>query len=165
VPSGLSRQGLDTGSVHSVASKNVIAYKRPFVSLSNPSLSDIRSWHDSLSTRESAGSSGNPGLGYISGLILKRASEKMLGLFMPLEIRRRLWVMGRLIKRMEKEQDNSSKWLEKRKRALNRLVDDVLELSSYGSYLPSRNLSLTPLLSVIATRRDIKVNLRRMQTA
>jgi hypothetical protein len=59
--------------------------------------------------------------------------EKILDIVLPLEIRRRVWVIKRFIMRMEKTSDAARlSWLIKREKSVYRVVDDLLELSSYG---------------------------------
>jgi hypothetical protein len=81
----------------------------------------------------SSASSGIPGPGYLSGKAIKWIGEKVLEAYASLEIRRRMWVIGRLMKRLEKEPEETRwKWLLQREKSVNRLVDDLLELSTYG---------------------------------
>jgi hypothetical protein len=116
-------------------SRNTITYQRPFHLHPKPSLSDIRSLRSSFVSSEfdtSSSSSVQPGIGYLSGKLINWVGEKILDVVTPIEIRRRIWVIGNLIKQMEKE---SSTVLQHRILAkgqvLHRLVDDLLELSSY----------------------------------
>ena len=129
----------DINSLCSAGSRNVIPYDRPFHLQFNPSLTDIRSWRNNLSSdRSSSASSGNPGLGYLSGKAIKWIGEQLLDMFSPLEIRRRIWVDKRLIKRMERLSLNEAKRLLSRKwKPILRLANDLLELSSYARFLDS----------------------------
>lgn len=69
----------------------------------------------------------------MSGKAIKWIGEKVLEAYASLEIRRRMWVIGRLMKRLEKEPEETRwKWLLQREKSVNRLVDDLLELSTYG---------------------------------
>lgn len=96
----------------------------------NPSLSDLRSWHNSLSA--SSLTSVNPGPGYLSGKAIKWVGEKILDALTPLEIRRRMWLIERFVRHLEGQPAETRwKWLVQRKKSVNRLVDDLLELSAY----------------------------------
>jgi hypothetical protein len=137
-------QGSDSEFVPSGRSRNSITYQRPFRFQINPSLTDIRSWRNSLSSdEESFTSSVTPGIGYLSGTAIKWVGEKILDLAItPLAVRRRIWVINRMINRMEKEPiDKFEKRILRKETSLHRLVDDLLELSSFVlSFTVQRNM-------------------------
>jgi hypothetical protein len=64
---------------------------------------------------------------------MKWTGYKILDGLTPLEIRRRIWVANRLVKGLEKRSDDSldDALLRKRKK-IDYLLDDLLELSTYG---------------------------------
>jgi len=125
----------DTNVAHSVGSRDVVVYHRPFRFQLNPSLTDIRSIRSSLSSiNSSTASSGIPGPGYILGKIIKLTGEKILDALTIVEIRRRVWLDKRVVKQLEKKSSKDIERMFKKKgKAVLRLVDDLLELSSYGS--------------------------------
>jgi hypothetical protein len=116
-------------------SRNTITYQRPFHLRPKPSLSDIRSLRSSFISSEfdtSTSSSVQPGIGYLSGKLINWVGEKILDVITPIEVRRRIWVIGNLIKQMEKESSTVLQYrILSKGQVLHRLVDDLLELSSY----------------------------------
>lgn len=80
----------------------------------------------------SAASSGIPGIGYLSGKVVKWVGLQILEGLNAVEILRRQWVIHRLVKRMGGiPADQRAEWIVKREEKINRKVDDLLELSSY----------------------------------
>jgi hypothetical protein len=78
------------------------------------------------------GSSGIPGIGYLSGKAVKWVGVRMLDMFVPLEISRRRRVIIGLVKQLEKIPDQDrSRWILKKERSINRAVEDLLELTTY----------------------------------
>jgi hypothetical protein len=121
----------DVDSIRSSSSVNTITYQRPFRFQLNPSLTDIRCWRRSLSS-DSASSSVTPGIGYHSGTAIKWVGKRILDAVTPIEIRRRLWTINRLIKALEKEPYDSLPNLALRKlKSIDRFAEDLLELSTY----------------------------------
>jgi hypothetical protein len=95
---------------------------------------------DSLSSTSvvstTTASSGVPGIGYVSGKGVKWLGERILNAFVPLEIRRRRWVIRRLVKRIDKiPVEQCAVWLVKKESKITRAVENLLELSSYVSFL------------------------------
>jgi len=134
--------------------RNSFTYERPFqVRFHNPSLTDIRSWRGSLSSDGmSSLSSGIPGPGYLCGKAIKWVGEKILDAVTRLEIRRRVWVIGRLIKYIkEAPLGDLQNLVLKQEKSLHRLVDDLLELSSYALFLCYRLLTHDAILTVAVT--------------
>lgn len=141
-PKGKLRGESDEVSIASSRSSNVVQYQRPFRWQCNPSLTDLRSMrmklHNSiLSSSTSAiststGSSGVPGIGYLSGKAVKWAGEQILNAFIPLEISRRRRAISGLIRQLENipEQDRA-KWMFNKKRKIDQAVEDLLELTTY----------------------------------
>lgn len=80
----------------------------------------------------SAASSGIPGIGYLSGKVVKWVGLQILEGFNAVEILRRQWVIHRLVQRMGGiPADQRAEWIVQREEKINRKVDDLLELSSY----------------------------------
>lgn len=80
----------------------------------------------------SSTSSGIQGPGYLSGKLIKWVGEKILDAVTLFEIRRRMWLIERFIKHLEKEPEETRwKWLLKKEKSFYRIADDLLELSSY----------------------------------
>lgn len=140
VPLNLSNTPSDLASIRSTRSRNTIQYQRPFRWQSNPSLTDYRSMQvrlrDSInasstsSLSASSGSSGIPGIGYMSGKAVKWVGMQILNSFVPLEIRRRRWVIHRFIKRLgEVPVDKRAEWVTKKEHKAVRVVEDILELT------------------------------------
>ena len=68
------------------------------------------------------------------GKIIKLTGEKILDALTIVEIRRRVWLDKRVVKQLEKKSSKDIERMFKKKgKAVLRLVDDLLELSSYGS--------------------------------
>jgi hypothetical protein len=90
--------------------------------------------HDSLSlTSSSTTSSIVPGIGYLSGKVIKWVGVRMLNALIPLEIRRRRWLIRKLIERINRiPLDEAAAWLVRKERKITLAVDNLLELSSYG---------------------------------
>jgi len=134
----------DTGVAHSVGSRDIVAYHRPFRFQLNPSLTDIRSMRSSLSSNNlSTASSGIPGPGYILGKFIKLTGEKMLDTVTAVEILRRVWLDKRMVKQMEKRSaEDIERTFKKRGKAVLQLVDDLLELSSNDYKAKHRTISL-----------------------
>lgn len=133
----------DAASITSTISRNTVQYQRPF-RLGNLSLTDLRSMHvrlrNSLSTTSivstTTASSGVPGVGYVSGKCVKWLGERILCAFVPLEIRRRRWIIRRLVKRIDKiPVEQCAVWLAKKEGKITRAVENLLELSSYVPFL------------------------------
>jgi hypothetical protein len=122
----------ETRSTHTTRSRNSFAYQRPFHPRLNPSLTDIRSWRNSLTSCEDLSvSSGIPGVGYYSGKGIKWVGEKILDCITAFEIRRRIWVIKRTVATLEKSTSTGVvKRLSRNEKQLHRLTDDLLELSS-----------------------------------
>jgi hypothetical protein len=131
----------DTTTIHSsysTSSHISMRYKRPFRLKRNISLTDLQSWRrscssdgDSFSTSFST-SSHHPGIGYFSGKAIKWIGEKILDIITPIEINRRAWVINRLLKTLEKQSSDSlPDKIFLNKKSIHRLVDDLLELSTY----------------------------------
>ena len=127
--------------VMSKTSRSTIQYQPPFRWSRNPSLTDLRSirgrLHDSVASSSSfsfslsTASSGTPGIGYLSGQGLKWLGMQFLNMFVPLEIRRRRWMVQRVVKRIEEiPADQRARWLSK-KHKIYHVIEDILELSLY----------------------------------
>lgn len=124
--------------VVSVAS--TIQYQRPFRWQVNHSLADLRSMRtrlvnsttsSSFALSMSTESSGEPGIGYLSGKAVKWVGVQALSVIELLAISRRRQVISDLIKQLEKVAlQDRSEWIFKRARAINRAVEDLLELST-----------------------------------
>jgi hypothetical protein len=127
-------------SVRSSRSSNTIPYQRPIRWQRNPSLTDIRSMrmrlrnsiasssNSALST--STGSSGVPGIGYLSGRAVKWTGVRILDGLESLAIFRRRRVINGFIKKLETIRDQDrTKWILKRERTVKRASEDLLELS------------------------------------
>lgn len=79
----------------------------------------------------STASSGVAGIGYLSGKAVKWVGVQMLDVIEPLVIFRRRRIIHGLIKQLKTVPvQDCSEWLFKRKRTLNRAVEDLLELST-----------------------------------
>ena len=56
---------------------------------------------------------------------------QFLNMFVPLEIRRRRWIVQRVVKRIEEiPADQRARWLSK-KHKIYHVIEDILELSLY----------------------------------
>jgi hypothetical protein len=109
-------------------------YKRPFRLKRNISLTDLQSWRRSCSSDGNSFSTSShlPGIGYFSGKAIKWIGEKMLDIITPIEINRRAWVINRLLKTLEKQSfDSLPDKVFLKKKSIHRLVNDLLELSTY----------------------------------
>jgi hypothetical protein len=144
----------DANSIHSTSSRNIIAYQRPFHFHRNLSLTDIRSLRNRLSSDSLSSLSFQSGIGSLSGKAIKWFGEKMLDAITPLEIRRRVWLIGRMVKRLEKLPPGKAHTLFfKKDKSFDRLLDDLLELSSYVLWL---QLTLFLVEAFVATEVTIK---------
>jgi hypothetical protein len=122
----------DVKSIQSNRSRNTITYNRPFTLKHNPTLTDLRSLRNTLSSASSNDSSSiQRGIGYYSGKGIYWVGKKMLDVVMPLEICRRVWMMKRFVKSVEQcsleDRFKESLWKQKK---IDRILDDILELSS-----------------------------------
>jgi hypothetical protein len=80
----------------------------------------------------STASSGIPGVGYLSGKAVKWVGVKILSSLEAVEIRRRIWLIRRLIKRASQiPEDQLVPWLMTRNCAVTRTIEDLFELTSY----------------------------------
>lgn len=133
-------------SIRSWRSLNSVLYQRPFQLQYYHGLADFRSMRvrlrnyiassstSTISTfaiSASTGSSGVPPIGYLSGQAVKRVGEKTLDAFIPLEIYRQSQAISGLISQLENiPRPNRSKWIFNRKRKINCVVENLLELST-----------------------------------
>lgn len=148
-PTGLVATKLspDRSDVISSISRKTIEYQRPFQWQANPSLTDLRSiqkklrgsYHSSLASASSStalssstASSGIPGIGYLSGKVVKWVGIQMLSSVVPLEIRRRRRIIHRLVTKIDElPVDERAMWMSKRTVKIKRAIEDLIELSSY----------------------------------
>lgn len=93
--------------------------------------------HDSIPSSSTSavstwtGSSGVPGIGYLSGKAVKWVGEKMLDAFVPLEISRRRRAISGLIGQLKYVAvKDRSEWILKRKHEINQAIEDLLELTT-----------------------------------
>lgn len=130
----------DAESVLSWASNRTTHYQRSFQWQSNLSLTDFRSMQMRLSSStasssnsvfsSSTASSGVPGIGHLSGKAVKWVGSQILNSLVPLEIRRRRWVIRQIIKKLgQVPMNDRAEWVVKRGKKINRALDDLLELS------------------------------------
>jgi hypothetical protein len=115
----------------------MIQYQRPF-RLSNLSLTDLQSMRirlrNSVSSTSFSWSSitsfGVPGIGYLSGKVIKWAGMQILNGFVPLEIHRQRWVIRGLVKRMDAiPVADLAVWLVKNEWKISHVIENLLELS------------------------------------
>lgn len=79
----------------------------------------------------STASSGVPGIGYLSGKMIKQTGLNILKVVEAVEIFRRRRIIKQLATDMDAlEPDNLAKWLVQKEQKLNRAIADILELSS-----------------------------------
>ena len=72
-----------------------------------------------------------PGIGYLSGKAIKWVGEKILDAVTVVEVRRRVWVIGNLISKIEEESpEGLLRRVLKNEKSFHRAVDDLLEISS-----------------------------------
>lgn len=126
----------------SIKSSSTIQYQRPFRWQRNFNLTDIRSARVRLSDSitysassvrsTSTGSSGVPGIGYLSGKAVKWLGVRILDLIVePLVISRRRQVIKGLVKQLKMiPSQDRAEWMLKRGRTISRAVEDLLELST-----------------------------------
>jgi hypothetical protein len=63
---------------------------------------------------------------------------QILNAFVPLEIRRRRWLIRRLVNRMDNmSTKEGAEWLSKNEQKITRVVENLLELSSYAVLFPT----------------------------
>jgi hypothetical protein len=140
IPEATNALQSDVRSIGSTSSRYTIQYQRPFQVKANPSLTDLRSAqvrlrHSITISMLSSESSGMPGIGYLSGKVVKWVGMQMLKAFTSIEIYRRRWIIGKLVKEMGKmDLSRRGDWLVEKQREINRAVDDMLELSSYINF-------------------------------
>jgi len=94
----------------------------------------------------SSTSSGIPGIGYLSGKGIKWVGLKMLDAFAGVELRRRRWMISRLVKKIDEiSADDRTRWIAKKQHQINRTIQDLLELSSYvtWAFISSTDPNLT----------------------
>lgn len=132
VPANLRLRQPDANSIESRPSRNTIVYQRPFRARLDPSLTDLRSMRNTLSSKTSfVSSSVIPGVGYVSGKAVYWVGEKILNGVITVECYRRLWVIKRVVKRSEKlPEEARRRWAMKKEKHLSSCLDDLLELSS-----------------------------------
>jgi hypothetical protein len=89
---------------------------------------------DSVSTSVSSGStvfSVVPGIGYLSGKAIKWVGMQILNGIVPLEIRRRRWVIRKLVRHMDAiPAGDRATWVLRNERKISRTIENLLELSS-----------------------------------
>jgi hypothetical protein len=130
----------DAVSVKSLRTPSIIQYQRPSRWQRNYSLTDLRSMrarvsNSSISSHNYAlstlsGSSGVPGIGYLSGKVVKWVGTQILDMFVPLVIFRRRRVINGLIKQIDvMPQGDLLDWILKKERKINRAAEDLLELT------------------------------------
>jgi hypothetical protein len=124
----------------------------------NPSLTDIRSMRNrlrkSVSSPSTSGisssttSSGTPGIGYLSGKAVKCVGLRILSGIGALEIRRRRWLIRRLVNQAGRiPEDRLVTWLMARSPTMTRAMEDLLELTSYVACIYASHNSLMTLAS------------------
>jgi hypothetical protein len=131
----------DAASVLSTSSRRTIEYQRRFRWQVKPSLTDLRSARNvirsamasrSKTSSQTSNASIEQNIGYGLGSAALWVGMHMLDLFGELEIRRRRWVIGKFLKTMERIADRDrAKWILSKKRQVDHVVVDLLELSSY----------------------------------
>jgi hypothetical protein len=128
----------DAASITTTRSGRTIQYQRPF-RLGNFGLTDLRSMrtrlHDSVpstsGSSSSIASSGVRGIGYLSGKAVKWVGMQILDGFVPLEIRRRRWIIRGLMKRMDVIPfEERAPWIVRNVRKISHAIENLLELSS-----------------------------------
>lgn len=131
----------DAMSATSMTSNDPIQYQRELKWRRHPSLTDIRSaqfrLRESIFPSPSASmssfsstSSGVAGIGHSSGIAVKWVGLQILNAFDSLEMRRRRWIIQKILKKIEKiPADKRAAWLLKNERKMNRVFEDLLELS------------------------------------
>jgi hypothetical protein len=86
----------------------------------------------SSTSTSSYASSGVPGIGHLSGKGIKWVGIQILKGVGVVEMNRRRWVIGRLVKEIGRvDASRSGDWLVDRRKAVNHAVNDILELSLY----------------------------------
>lgn len=144
VPSNNSSPGSDAASATSRASNRNFQHRCPSGRCyTNPSLTDLRyirtrlrgsicSSSEAVTSSSTSASSGVPGIGYLSGKGVKWVGLQILDAVSFVEMRRRVWIIGRMSKRIDKmAPDKRTIWLLKNERKVNRTIEDLFELSSY----------------------------------
>jgi hypothetical protein len=99
----------------------------------------------------SSTSSSIPGIGYLSGKGIKWVGLKVLDAFAGVELRRRRWMISRLVKKIDEiPADDRTRWITKKQHQINRTIQDLLELSSYVTwafiYFADPNLTLGTII-------------------
>ena len=70
----------------------------------------------------------------------------MLDAFAGVELRRRRWMISRLVKKIDEiSADDRTRWIAKKQHQINRTIQDLLELSSYvtWAFISSTDPNLT----------------------
>lgn len=143
-PVGLlpSKLESESASIRSMSSSNTTEYRQHFRWQTNPSLMDLRLAKNelrqsltSLSSSElssSTASSVVPGIGYMSGKVVKWVGLQILDGLGALEIRRRRWIIRRLMAQMSAVPESQIEtWVMKREAQVNHTIEDLVELTSY----------------------------------
>ena len=162
---------LDSNSLRGAGLRNAITYHRPFRFKLDPSLTDLRSWRNSLSSDGdgSSTSSGVPEPGCLAGNGIKWLGGQILGFLAWSEMRRRIWVDKRLIKQMEKKSSHDVRRLLSRKqKSFFRLVNDLLELSSYdrlSKFERSKKVLHSDFVGTITNRNTVQYPLNMAESA
>lgn len=100
------------------------------------------------STPSSNDSSIVQGIGYGLGSAALWVGMKMMDAFGELEIRRRRWAIRRVMKTMERITDKErAGWILRNQRQIDRVVVDLLKLSSYV-FITFDHIACIPILSV-----------------
>jgi hypothetical protein len=82
---------------------------------------------------------------------------QILNAFVPLEIRRRRWLIRKLVKRMDKiSTEAGAEWLIKNERKVTHAVENLLELSSYAIF---SCLSSTYSLTMVCLQGELQIRL------
>ena len=166
------RSNADSSSLHGFSHRSAaVTYHRPFHFQLDPSLTDLRSWRNSLSSDGdgSSTSSGVPEPGCLAGNGIKWLGGQVLGFLAWSEMRRRIWVDKRLIKQMEKKSSHDVRRLLSRKqKSFFRLVNDLLELSSYdrlSKFERSKKVLHSDFVGTITNRNTVRYPLNMAESA
>lgn len=128
----------DAASVRTTRSGRTIQYQRPF-RLGHLSLTGLRStqirFRNSISSTSvswsSIASSGVPGIGYLSGKVVKWVGMQILNGIVPLEIYRRRRAIHELVRQMDViPVADRAAWVVRNERKVSRAIENLLELSS-----------------------------------